>query len=107
MQYDKYGDPVVTAPSSLPAKTRKAFWVLLLCQVICIILNLCILFISTLNLYLCFIVAPLYLFLFITYQKGISTHRETSSVPNIFRVCSIISPVIYIITAVLAIFGGM
>lgn len=101
MKYDKYGDPIEEASERMTAKRRMAFLVTMLFQAVIIALNLVILFVPGINGYLCFILAPFYIFLYVTYLKAMQTLKD-DGIPilkyNIFKIVSI---VVYIATAAL------
>lgn len=107
MQYDKYGDPIETDTPALNRKTHKAFLILAAVQAVLILLNLPILLIPALNLYLCFITAPFYIFVYILFQKGCGNAKDTGNLPGYCKWVAVLSPLVYILTAVLAVFGGM
>ena len=107
MKYDKYGDPIVEELSEAGSKTRTAFLIMALLLFLMVALNICVLVIPTLNLYLCFITAPIFIFLYITFLKGYSNQKDNAILPGYCKLTKILSPVLYGLTMVLAILSGM
>ncbi len=106
MKYDKYGDPIMEAAETADPKTQKAFLVMVLLQSLLVIFNILIMVVDTLNLYLCFITAPIYIFLYITFLKGYSNKKDDMILPAYCKIARILCPVLYVVTAILAVFAG-
>ncbi|MBR6547962.1 MAG: hypothetical protein IKT68_00320 [Clostridia bacterium] len=106
MKYDKYGDPIIETSEKLSGKKKKAIAIMIILQGILIAFNISVLLIEFLNLYLCFLTAPLFIFFYIAYQKGCSAIKESGKLPGYCKLVAIISPILYVATAVLAVFGG-
>ncbi len=107
MKYDKYGDPIVEANQELSGKKKKAITIMIALQAVLIAFNISVVLIEFLNLYLCFLTAPLFIFFYIAYQKGCSAIKETGTLPGYCKIASVLCPVLYVLSAVLAIFSGM
>jgi len=107
MKYDKYGDPIPDGSEQIGTKKKKALWIMIGLQSVLIIFNILVLLIDFLNLYLCFMTAPLFIFFYIAYQKGCSAIKETSQLPAFCKVATWALPLVYVLTAVLAIFSGI
>ncbi len=107
MKYDKYGDPIVEELSEVGSKTKTAFLIMALVQLLLVAFNIAILVIPTLNLYLCFITAPIFMFMYITFLKGYSAQKDNAVLPGYCKATKILSPVLYGLTMALAILSGM
>ena len=99
MKYDKYGDPVIEKETKMNGKRRKAFAVTMILQAIIIAINLAIMFIPSINGYLCFIFAPFYIFLFVTYVKAVATVKDDGISITKYQIFKFVSIALYIITA--------
>ena len=106
MKYDKYGDPIIEANESLNGKQKKAMIIMIIIQAILVVANMVAMAISG-GVYVVFLTASLYIFFFIAYQKGCTGIKETGKLPTYCKVISIVSPIVYGLTAILAIFGGI
>ncbi|MBR3844306.1 MAG: hypothetical protein IKM39_02235 [Clostridia bacterium] len=107
MKYDKYGDPIIETLEQPSKKIKTAFLVMISLLFLLVILNLLILFIPFLNLYLCFVTAPIFMFIYITFLKAYSNQKDTVSLPGYCKAAKILCPVLYLFTTVLAVFSGM
>lgn len=107
MKYDKYGDPIEEKNTELNGKQKIAFTIFMIIQIVLILLNIVILLIPALNGYLCFITAPIYIFMVITYAKTLSIQNEAGRKMTGHKAFLIISILAYVATAVLAVFGGI
>lgn len=107
MKYDKYGDPIVEELGQANSKTKTAFLIMTLVQFILVLFNVAILVIPTLNLYLCFITAPIFMFMYITFLKGYSSQKDNALLPGYCKLTKVLSPVLYGLTMILAILSGM
>lgn len=106
MKYDKYGDLIAKEVPKTDAKTRKAFLVVTFLQIVLITVNLMIIFIDSLNTYLSFVTAPLYIFLYINFLKGYGHHKDLGTLPGYLKIVKILSPIFYGITSFLVIIIG-
>ncbi len=107
MKYDKYGDPIVETLSKPNTKTKAAFLVMIAIQLLLILLNVLVIVIPMLNLYLCFVTAPIYIFMYITFLKGYTNQKDAVILPSYCKVAKILSPVLYLLITLLAVFSGM
>lgn len=99
MKYDKYGDPIVEKQTQMGGKRRKAFAITMILQVLIIAINIVIMFVPSINGYLCFIFAPFYIFLFVTYVKAVTTVKDDGLPIAKYQIFKFISIAVYIITA--------
>ncbi len=99
MKYDKYGDPIIEKETTMNGKRRKAFAVTMVLQAIIIAINVAIMFIPSINGYLCFIFAPFYIFLFVTYVKAVATVNDDGISITKYQIFKFVSIALYIITA--------
>ena len=99
MKYDKYGDPIIEKETKMNGKRRKAFAVTMVLQAIIIAINVAIMFIPSINGYLCFIFAPFYIFLFVTYVKAVATVKDDGISITKYQIFKFVSIALYIITA--------
>lgn len=99
MKYDKYGDPIIEKETQMNGKRRKAFAVTMFLQAIIIAINVAIMFIPSINGYLCFIFAPFYIFLFVTYVKAVATVKDDGISITKYQIFKFVSIALYIITA--------
>lgn len=99
MKYDKYGDPIIEKETTMNGKRRKAFAVTMILQAIIIAINVAIMFIPSINGYLCFIFAPFYIFLFVTYVKAVVTVKDDGIPITKYQIFKFVSIALYIITA--------
>ena len=107
MKYDKYGDPIAETAKEFTSKQKVLFGIVIALQILMILANVLILVVPFLNLYLCFITAPAFLLVYISYMKACAAQREGGHKMAFHKVFGIVSPVLYVISAVLAILGGM
>ena len=106
MRLDKYGDEIVTTKNELDAKSKKAFLIVTLLQFLLITINILVLVIDSLNFYISFVTAPLYIFLFIHFINAYNQNKDIGNLPRYIKVSKILSPILYCVTAVLVIFTG-
>ena len=107
MKYDKYGDPIIESLAEADKKTKNAFLIMILVQILLIVLNIVILLVPTLNFYLSFITAPIFIFLYITFIKGYSNKKDDVILPGYCKAAKILCPICYVLTMVLAVFSGV
>ena len=99
VKYDKYGDPIVEKETKMNGSRRRAFAVTMLLQVLIIAVNIAIMFIPSINGYLCFIFAPFYIFLYVTFVKALATVKDDGLPVGKYQAFKFISIAVYIITA--------
>ena len=107
MKYDKYGDPIIETLRKPDTKTKVAFLVMIAIQCLLVVMNVLVIVIPLLNLYLCFVTAPIYIFMYITFLKGYTNQKDAVILPGYCKVAKILSPVLYLLTTLLAMFSGM
>ncbi|MBR4868465.1 MAG: hypothetical protein IKU10_04855 [Clostridia bacterium] len=105
MKYDKYGDPIVEADQKLSGKQVKAVVTMIILQGLLIAANVIAMLMPSGGVIVVFLTAFLFLFFFIAYLKGCSGIKETSKLPTYCKVTTIVSPILYVLTAILAVFS--
>lgn len=105
MKYDKYGDPIVEVSDKLDGKRKTATLVMIALQAVLILANIVAMLIPG-GVYMVFLTASLYIFFFIAYLKGCTAIKETGKLPTYCKATTVISPILYVLTAVLAVFSG-
>ncbi len=101
MKYDKYGDPIVETLAPANQKTKNAFLIMVLIQCVLIVLNLIFMHILVSSL-----TSLLFLFVYITFIKGYSNKKDEVILPGYCKVAKILCPVLFVLAAVLGVFGG-
>lgn len=105
MKLDKYGDVIVSAEKEpLPKMPKIAFALLSVLQLALVGLNILVLVVDFINFYLCFATVPMYVFAYIHYTNGFNTNKEEFIIPKYILIVRIVSPIVYILTAIPAIF---
>ena len=73
-----------------------------------VVLNVLVIVLPVLNLYLCFLTAPMFLFLYIALHKAVSAGREQGvRLPGALRVLPPVFAALYLLSAVAAVFSGL
>ncbi len=103
MRYDKYGDPIVEVNDKLSGKQFKAVLFMIVLQAILIAANIVAMLMSTGGVIIVFLTASLYIFFFIAYQKGCTAIKDTGKLPTYCQITTIVSPILYVLTAILGI----
>lgn len=105
MKLDRFGD-IVTSPEKepLPKVPKIAFALLTFLQIALVGVNILVLVVDFLNFYICFATVPMYVFAFIHFTNGYNTNKEDFIIPKYIKAVKILSPIIYISTALPAIF---
>ena len=104
MAFDKYGDERIITKQKLSKKQKKAFVFISILQILLIVVNVLILVVDFLNFYLCFATAPMYIFLYVHFSNAYDESRETMVLPAYLKLVKVISPLLYCLTAIPAIF---
>jgi len=105
MKLDKYGDAILpTKKEMLPKTPKLAFTLLSILQLVLVSVNLLVLVVDFLNFYLCFATAPMYVFAYVHFINGYNTNKEEFIMPKFIGIVKRISPILYVITAVPALF---
>ena len=104
MKLDKYGDKLVTEKESLPKMPRLAFLLLTLLQCSMVVVNILVLVLDFLNFYAAFATVPMYVFSYIHFINGYNTNVDEFIIPKYIKFVRILSPIIYVATAVPAVF---
>lgn len=104
MKLDKYGDRIITEKQPLPKIPKLAFALLSLVQAGMITVNILVLILEFLNFYVAFATVPLYVFSYIHFSNGYNTNFDEFIIPKYIKVVRILSPIIYIITSIPAVF---
>ncbi len=107
MKTDKYGEPLTTA-ASLPPAARRTMVLIVALLAVLVVLNVLVIVLPVLNLYLCFLTAPMFLFLYIALHKAVSAGREQGvRLPGALRVLPPVFAALYLLSAVAAVFSGL
>lgn len=104
MKLDKYGDEILEERQKLGKMPRIAFLLLSLLQLVLITVNILVLVLDFLNFYVCFATVPMYVFSYIHFLNGYNLNKESFILPIYVKAVKILSPILYILTAVPAIF---
>ena len=102
MKYDKYGDPIVETSHELSGKQKKAIGIMIVIQALLVVANIVAMLIDG-GVLLVFLSASLYIFFFIAYQKGYTAIKETGTLPRFCKAVTVASPIVYVVTAILAV----
>ncbi len=105
MKYDKYGDPIIEVSDKLDGKKKRAIFIMIAIQVVLILANIIAMLITG-GVYVIFLTASLFIFFFIAYLKGCTAIKEVGILPSYCKVTTILSPILYVTTAILAVFSG-
>ena len=103
MKYDKYGDPIIEVDQKLNGQQRKAVIIMMILQAILIVANIVAVLMPTGGVIVVFLTAFLFLFFFIAYLKGCNGIKETGKLPTYCKVTTIVSPILYVLTAILGV----
>jgi len=105
MKLDKYGDVIVAAEKQpLPKTPKLAFILLSLLQLLLVGVNVLVLVLDFLNFYVCFATVPMYVFSYVHFVNGFNTNKEEFIMPKFVGFVKKVSPIVYVLTAIPAIF---
>lgn len=105
MKYDKYGDPIVESEKKLEGKRLKSLLIMFAIMFVLIALNLTIAFAGILHEIVCFILAPFYLLVFVSVNKGTTALAEEGFNVKKINLINIILLVVYAVSVFVGFFG--
>lgn len=106
MQRNRFGEVVETSAPTANRKAKKAILIATLIQLILIVINFLVYILPFVNMYFGILTAPIYFYMYVNFQKGCSIAKESVTLPAYCKWVSILSPIFYIITLILVLFGG-
>ena len=105
MKYDKYGDPIVESEKKLEGKRLKSLLIMFIIMFVLIALNFTIAFTGMLHEIVCFILAPFYLLVFVSVNKGTTALTEEGFNVKKINLINIILLVVYAVSVFVGFFG--
>lgn len=105
MKYDKYGDPIIETEKKLEGKRLKSLLIMFAIMFVLIALNFTIAFAGILHEIVCFILAPFYLLVFVSVNKGTSALSEEGFNVKKINVVNIALLVVYVVSVFVGFFG--
>ena len=105
MKYDKYGDPIVEGEKKLSGKRLRSILIMFAIMVVLIALNFTIAFAGILHEIVCFILAPFYLLVFVSINKGTTALAEEGFNTKKINVINIALLIVYVVSVFVGFFG--